>query len=376
MKTSRIRAYARLTARVGANVQPGQGAVIYTQPEGCEFARMVAEELYLAGAGWVDVLYQDQTVEKLGYQYQKLSTLSRVPAYLRERQRFFNRELPCEIHIICEDPDGLNGVDQQVLAQVRQKRGRIIKPLRDVRENRNQWTIVDIPNAAWAKKVFPGLPEKKAVASIHQSGRDPKGCDQCILLIQRFMEELSSSALPEDPEALASLRRCSCSRSVSPLPSSQQNEKTEELFGRYLITDGEFCPYLEVAPNNSDFWYLFHDRSLAPNAVTVEIRPMNSALLLTVNRDRKFLCGTGGRWIVQDVKSPLEGITRVACCAEYLEDGSIHAVIKWLNGWSVSDIVLTRGERKGDMLLTNTKDMLHEYLPPVVHACRCRKVTL
>ena len=166
MKTSRIRAYARLTARVGANVQPGQGAVIYTQPEGCEFARMVAEELYLAGAGWVDVLYQDQTVEKLGYQYQKLSTLSRVPAYLRERQRFFNHELPCEIHIICEDPDGLNGVDQQVLAQVRQKRGRIIKPLRDVRENRNQWTIVDIPNAAWAKKVFPGLPEKKAVEKL------------------------------------------------------------------------------------------------------------------------------------------------------------------------------------------------------------------
>ena len=48
MRDERIKAYARLTARTGANVQPGQGAVIYTQPEACGFARMVAEELYQA----------------------------------------------------------------------------------------------------------------------------------------------------------------------------------------------------------------------------------------------------------------------------------------------------------------------------------------
>ena len=94
MQDNRIRAYARLTARVGANVQKGQGAVIVTQPEACEFARLVAEECYLAGAGWVEVSYQDQTLDRLGYQYQKLSTLCRVPKHTRERQRFLNRELP------------------------------------------------------------------------------------------------------------------------------------------------------------------------------------------------------------------------------------------------------------------------------------------
>ncbi len=219
-------------------------------------------------------------------------------------------------------------------------------------------------------------PEKKAVAAIHQSGRDPKGCDDCILLIQRFMEELGSEPLPEDPEAYASLKSYASSRIIPALPASLPNEKTAELYGKYLITDGEFCPYIEVAPMNFDFWYLFHDRSVAPNAVTVELRPMNSALLLTVNRDKKYLCGTDGRWTVQDVTGPLEGLTKVACCAEYNEDGSVHAVIKWLHGWSVSDIVFRAGERKGDMTLTNTKDMLHEYLPPVVHECSCRKMCL
>ena len=166
MQDNRIRAYARLTARVGANVQKGQGAVIVTQPEACEFARLVAEECYLAGAGWVEVSYQDQTLEYLGYQYQKLSTLCRVPKHTRERQRFLNRELPCEIHILCEDPDGLCGVDEHTMSVVRSRRGKVLKPLRDARENKNQWTIVAVPSEKWAKKVFPDCSEKEAVEKL------------------------------------------------------------------------------------------------------------------------------------------------------------------------------------------------------------------
>jgi len=166
MRDEKIRAYARLTARTGANVQPGQGAVIYTQPEACGFARMVAEELYQAGAGWVQIMYQDQPAEKMAYQYEKPSVLKRVPKYIRERQRYFNRELPCEIHIVCEDPDGLDGVDRQLLAEVMQARSRVIKPLRDERENKNQWTIVAIPSPEWAAKVFPELPAGEAVDAL------------------------------------------------------------------------------------------------------------------------------------------------------------------------------------------------------------------
>ena len=131
-----------------------------------------------------------------------------------------------------------------------------------------------------------------------------------------------------------------------------------------------------MAPGNRDFWYLFHDRSINPETVTVDIRPKNDAVMLTLNRDRKFLCGLDGRWKFQDVVNPLEGLTRVACCAEFNEDGSLHVIIKWLNGWSVSDVLIRKGDRPGDLLLTNTKDMLHEYLPPVVHECKGRKVRL
>ena len=219
-------------------------------------------------------------------------------------------------------------------------------------------------------------PEKNAVAAIHQSGRDPEGCNRCILAIQHFMEEIGNAPLPDDPIAYRSLKDFCASRSIPALPASEIPDSAHKLFGTYIMTEGSFVPYIEVAPGNMDFWYLFHDRSRNPETVALELRPRNDAVLLRLNRDKDFLFGLDGRWIIQDVENPLSGLTRVACCGEFLEDGSLHLIIKWLNGWSVSDVLIRCGERSGDLLLTNTKDMLHEYLPPVIHECKCRKVRL
>ena len=169
MDENRIRAYARLIARTGANVQAGQGAVIKTQVEGYPFARLVAEECYKAGAAWVQIDYMDQVLERLDYQHQKKSTLCRVPKYERERQRFFNRELPCEIYILLDDPDAMEGLDEELLSAVRAARRRIIKPLRDVRDNKNQWCIAAIPGEKWAKKVFPEMNVEDAMEALWEA---------------------------------------------------------------------------------------------------------------------------------------------------------------------------------------------------------------
>ena len=50
MKKTVLRKYAQLAVRRGANVKKGQGCVIYAQVEQHEFAQMVAEEAYRAGA--------------------------------------------------------------------------------------------------------------------------------------------------------------------------------------------------------------------------------------------------------------------------------------------------------------------------------------
>ena len=55
----RLRRYAELAVRVGANVQPGQDVVVMCLVEHAEIARAVIREAYRAGAQHVVVLYSD-----------------------------------------------------------------------------------------------------------------------------------------------------------------------------------------------------------------------------------------------------------------------------------------------------------------------------
>ena len=46
MDKARLRSYARLIARMGINVQPGQKVVIRTEPEQLNFLEILIDECY------------------------------------------------------------------------------------------------------------------------------------------------------------------------------------------------------------------------------------------------------------------------------------------------------------------------------------------
>ena len=62
MKKSTMRKYAKLVVRVGANVQKGQPVWLYTSVDQHEFAVMVAEECYRAGASRVQMEWSCQPI--------------------------------------------------------------------------------------------------------------------------------------------------------------------------------------------------------------------------------------------------------------------------------------------------------------------------
>ena len=78
MKKTMMRKYAQLTVKTGVNIKKGQGAVIFAQVEQHEFAEMVAEEAYRAGAKWVHMQWQDQDFNKLQFRHESVTQRSRV----------------------------------------------------------------------------------------------------------------------------------------------------------------------------------------------------------------------------------------------------------------------------------------------------------
>jgi aminopeptidase len=154
--------YARLIARVGANIKKGQPVRIYAEADQHEFVTILVAECYKAGASRVEVDFGFQSITKLNYKYRSLKSLSQVPAWQEERLKQMVEEVPCRIYIESEDPDGLAGVNREKMQKSQMARYKSTKKYSDALENKDQWCIAAVPSYAWAKKVFPGETKTKA----------------------------------------------------------------------------------------------------------------------------------------------------------------------------------------------------------------------
>ena len=166
MNKTDLRKYAKLIVRTGANVQKGQMVVISSSVDDAYFTKYVVEEAYRAKASEVIVDWHCSETAKLTYKYASVETLKQVPDWSIEKMKYRAEKLPAMIHIESSDPDAMASVDQKKMMEVRRATGPIMKPIRKQMENKYQWTIAAIPGEGWAKKIFPELNKKQAVAKL------------------------------------------------------------------------------------------------------------------------------------------------------------------------------------------------------------------
>ncbi len=197
--------YAELAVKTGVNIQRGQGCVIFCEVTQHSFAELVVKHAYEAGAGWVDIVWGHQPIQKMQYQYESVEQLSILQKWEESRWEHYSKELPVRIAINSADPDGLAGVDVEKMQTADGERRRKIKPYRELMENRHQWTIIAVPSVGWAKKVFPNLPEAEAVEKlwecicgcvrVTEDGDAVKAWERHSALLQARANKLSSYKL-------------------------------------------------------------------------------------------------------------------------------------------------------------------------------------
>jgi aminopeptidase len=141
-----LQKYADLIVRTGANVQPGQIVLLTIAVEQHEFAAMVIEACYKAGAKKVNVDWTSDVQSRLNYLYAEQETLSRVLPWEEEKMKQMVEDLPCRIFIESEDPDAMKEIDPQKLSDVTQSRAKVMKPYRNAIEGKHQWVIAAYPS--------------------------------------------------------------------------------------------------------------------------------------------------------------------------------------------------------------------------------------
>ena len=169
MDKAKLKDYARLLACKGVNVEKGDEVWLYCGLENPEFIRDVVEALYKGGAKKVRVNFDDDKIYRLHVKYQTLGTMSKVPSYELAKWKYRKKVNVATLYIDSSDPDALKGVNQNKIAKARMKSYPKIKPYIDSIDGKYKWCIGAIPGPAWAKKVFPGVPEEEAIEKLWEA---------------------------------------------------------------------------------------------------------------------------------------------------------------------------------------------------------------
>jgi aminopeptidase len=149
----RLEQYARLTVRVGVNVQPGQTLAVNALLEHAPFVRAIAHQAYEAGAKYVDVLYTDQHVRRAHVERAAEADLGFSPPWLVERYRSLGREGGALCAITGNpEPEILADLDGARVAKARMRE--VAEASLELTDGLCNWSIVAYPNEGGARTVL------------------------------------------------------------------------------------------------------------------------------------------------------------------------------------------------------------------------------
>src|SRR5947199_8293040 len=150
----RLRRYAELAVRVGANVGEGQLVLVDGIVEHATLLEEIADVAYEAGARFVDVRYADMCVRRAMVEHAPEETLRFTPPWMVERLRWAADAGAAHISTAAyPDPKIYDGVDQERLGRAHQV-DFLQAHMHNIATRALNWTLLAHPSAAWAAQVY------------------------------------------------------------------------------------------------------------------------------------------------------------------------------------------------------------------------------
>jgi aminopeptidase len=159
--------FARVAVHVGLNLQPGQELVISATTEMLPLVRRITEHAYKAGALLVSTLYADDETALARYRFASDASFDHAPVWLADGIAAAFRSGAARFALTGANPALLAGQDPVKVSRANIAASKANKPAMElVTRHAINWSILAAATPAWAKLVFPGLPEEEAVASL------------------------------------------------------------------------------------------------------------------------------------------------------------------------------------------------------------------
>jgi len=158
--------YAKLIVKVGLNIQPGQRLLIGSPRrdangvpiELAPLVRLITKNAYQAGAKFVEVLWEDDQVRLIRYQYAPRDSFEEYPTWRTDAKFEISKNNDAMLSVAAVNPDLLTGKDSDLIFTAHKSFYNHNKPAADLlRRGMGTWSIFTAPIKAWADKVFPDI---------------------------------------------------------------------------------------------------------------------------------------------------------------------------------------------------------------------------
>lgn len=167
MNRINLEKYATLLVKTGINLKKGQILVIRTPIECAEFARIVSEVAFKAGAGDVAFMWSDEIAAKIRYLYGPDEIFDTFPSWQKEFFLSYARKDAAFLSISASNPEAMKGVNPERMQRYSRVSSEAIAEYRKrMMNNENVWCVASVPTEAWAKKVFPNVGSEAAVSKL------------------------------------------------------------------------------------------------------------------------------------------------------------------------------------------------------------------
>lgn len=162
MRQDIYKRFAQVLVEVGADLRPGEAAVIQAEPEHRPLVLELAGACYRAGARYVWVEYEDPTLDRLRAGASRREYLDRVPDWLYELRRAYGADAVC---VFClRTPRLSSREDGPELRAARAGEARSREGFQQsVAGGGVSIVKTVVPGPEWAALVFPGLDRETAL---------------------------------------------------------------------------------------------------------------------------------------------------------------------------------------------------------------------
>ncbi|MBS7526131.1 aminopeptidase [Fusibacter paucivorans] len=170
MFQERLKKYAELLIKTGVNLKSGQLLVIKSPIECAPFVHEVMTAAFAAGAGDVEIFWNDEIASKIKYMMAPDELFDTLPSWQREFYLSAAAKGAAFLSVAASDPELMKEVDPSRMVRFQKAYGAALKSYRQqMMNNELVWCVASAPTKAWAKKVYPDKTEVEAVEALWEA---------------------------------------------------------------------------------------------------------------------------------------------------------------------------------------------------------------